>query len=258
MRELSAKSRLVLVRVKIERAKKHLADFEAQAEAFRDAYTHVVGTETDSKTRQSIQYFAKLPISRFEVLAIAGDVLQNLRSALDHLAFQLVEAGECRAIGEKRGKSIGFPICEKPTDYETMKARKIKGARKMAIKAIDTLKPYKGGNTALWRLHYVNNIDKHRHLIGIGESYLFEGEGFDGRYWQKAARPFFRGIFGPEVNQKSKFVIKKPLGKFKIAEGQPLFEFLRETVDYVDRLVTSFEAHLFPRRQRSTLFRRKP
>lgn len=120
MTDFSAQARLVLVRVKVERAKKHLKDFETQAEAFRDAYTHVIGTKTDPKTLQAERYFTKLPISRFEVLATAGDVLQNLRSALDHLAFQLVEAGQCRGIGEHRGKRIAFPIFETATDYQAL------------------------------------------------------------------------------------------------------------------------------------------
>jgi hypothetical protein len=209
MREFSAASRVILVRVKIERARKHLADFELQAEAFRDAYTHVIGTKTDPKTSEAFQYFQKLPISRFEVLAIAGDVLQNLRSALDHLAYQLVEAGQCRPLGEKVGKRVAFPIIEKSKDYKGFKAKKIKGARKSAVKAIDSLRPYKGGNSALWFLHYANNVDKHRHLVQVGSDYLFGGEGFGGEFWQKAARPLFRGIFGQEVNQNAKFKINK-------------------------------------------------
>lgn len=247
MKDLSAQARLVIVRVKIERAKKHLKDFEIEAESFRDAYTHVVGTETDPKTLQAIQYFAKLPVSRFDVLAIAGDVIQNLRSALDHLAYQLVEAGQCRPLGEKIGSRVAFPIIEKSAEYEGFKRRKMKGARKAAIKAIDALKPYKGGNSALWDLHYTNNVDKHRHVIRVAPDYLFEGSGFDGRFWQKAANPLFEGIFGPEVDKNSQFSTKKSRRKPKISKRQPLLVFLREQVKFIDDLVGTFEYHLRPR-----------
>src|SRR5258708_9016015 len=145
MRDFSAEARLALVRVKIERAKKHLADFETQADTFRDAYTHVVGTKTDPKTLQAFRYFAKLPISRFEVLAIAGDILQNLRSALDHLAFQLVEAGQCRPLGEKVGKRIAFPVIEKATEDPAIKISKITVAPKTAMKMIDPPQPNQNG-----------------------------------------------------------------------------------------------------------------
>jgi hypothetical protein len=253
MRDFSAEARLVLVRVKIKRAEKHLQDFETQAQAFKDAYTHVVGTETDSKTLQAQQYFAKLPISGFGVLAAAGDVVQNLRSALDHLAFQLVEAGQCRRIGERAGKRIGFPIFDTAKEYKARKTRKIKGARKAAIKAIDALKPYKSGNRFLWSLNRVNIIDKHRYLIEVGPDYLFEGDGFGGHFWRKAIRwrnaagPLFKGIFGPEMNQNAQVVIKKSSSKSGVGEGQPLLEFLREAVQSVDDLVGTFEYHLRPR-----------
>src|SRR5271169_5190500 len=75
MRDFSAQPRLVLIRVKVERAKKHLIDFEVAAADFRDAYKRVIGTDTDPKTLQAQRYFARLPINRFEVLSIAGDVI---------------------------------------------------------------------------------------------------------------------------------------------------------------------------------------
>jgi hypothetical protein len=169
----------------------------------------------------------------------------------------LVEAGQCRPLAEKVGKRIAFPVIEKATEYPAFKTRKIKGARKAAVKAIDALKPYKNGNPALWSLHYVNNVDKHCHLIRIGPDYLFEGEGFDGHFWQKAARPLFRGIFGSEVSQNAKSIVKKQFDKPRVAEGQPLLEFLREMIKFVDDLVTTFEPHLYPRRRRKTASRHR-
>jgi hypothetical protein len=246
MKGLTAQERIILIRIKLERAKKNLKDFETQAGAFRDAYTHVVRREKDPKTLQAIDYFTKLPISKFDVLAAAGDVLQNLRSALDHLAFHLVEVGLRRRLGERVGSRVAFPIFKTANEYEASKIRKIKGARKAAIKAIDALKPYKrrSGNQSLWLLNYLNNVDKHRHIFSVASNYLFEGEGFDGHYWHKAAKPLFQGIFGPEVDKNPKSVIKKPLGKQGVVEGQPLFPFLREIVQFVDDLITSFEPHL--------------
>lgn len=254
MREFSAQSRLVLIRVKIERAKTHLKDFEEKAAAFRDAYMEVVGTKHDPNTLQAERYFAKLPISKLEVLAIAGDVVQNLRSALDHLIFQLVEANQCRPIGEKMGARLSFPIFASAKKYKASARGKVKGARKGAIKLIDSIKPYKGGNgSALWALHHVNRIDKHRYLVDVGPNYLFEAEWFNGAFWKKAARPLFRGIFGPEVDNNAKFTIKKPVAQSKIMEGQPLLEFLREQVQFVDSLIGRFEPFLYPRRRRKKL-----
>ena len=41
----------------------------------------------------------------------------------------------------------------------------MEGMRKQAI---DAVKPYKGGNDSLWRLHQLNLADKHRFLITVG------------------------------------------------------------------------------------------
>jgi len=248
--DLTAKDRFVLVLVKLERAKNHLKNFETSAEVWRDKYLQVIKTDVDPKTGKETRSFKTPPLASFELLAIAGDVLQNLRSALDHLAFQLVEAGQGRPVGTRRGKRIGFPIFDMAKDYEALKTGKIKGARKSAIKAIDALKPYKRRNGTLWMIHYFNNIDKHRQLITIGHAYLFEGEGFYGPYFRQAARPLFEGIFGPEVNDNSKLVIGKSLGQPKIGKRQPLLPFLREAVKCVEAIVTAFEPHLRPRTRR--------
>lgn len=131
----------------------HLHDFETSAVRFRDAYTNVVGTHEDSKTGRAINYFRSLPIASFELMAIAGDTIQNLRSALDQLAFQLVDAAQATSsnasLGERRSARISFPIAENATHYQAARG-KIKGTRKPAIEAIDALKPYRGGNPILW------------------------------------------------------------------------------------------------------------
>src|ERR1022692_1403938 len=44
--------------------------------------------------------------------------------------------------------------------------------RSEAIDAISALKPYKDGNDVLWRLHRLNNIDKHRLLVAVGSAPL--------------------------------------------------------------------------------------
>jgi hypothetical protein len=43
--------------------------------------------------------------------------------------------------------------------------------RQDAIDAINAVKPYKGGNDTLRRLHRLNAIDKHRLLLTIGTAY---------------------------------------------------------------------------------------
>jgi hypothetical protein len=119
--------------------------------------------------------FQKVPTLSFDVISLAGDVIHNLRSALDHLANQLALVG-CPTLTDKELRQIEFPIAETLKKYEDDKARKVKGMRPEAVKAIDDLKLYKGGNDPLWRLHELDNIDKHRTLFTVAHDFLYTSD----------------------------------------------------------------------------------
>jgi hypothetical protein len=99
---------------------------------------------------------------------IAGDIIQNLMSALDHLAYQLV----CSDTGDKPPNPnwIYFPIQDDATKYEAKKTGKLEGAAQETLDAIDALEPYRGGNDLLWMLYRLNNVEKHRLLLTVGSA----------------------------------------------------------------------------------------
>lgn len=136
---LTAYARLVLLRVKIERAKQNFADLERVVLASRDKHLYVgVGEDYPQPS-----HMERLPVYPFEILSIAGDVIHALRSALDHLAYQLAIVGS----GKTPTRRVEFPIAKDWDTYEREKARKVEGIRPEAIEAIDKLKPYKDGMT---------------------------------------------------------------------------------------------------------------
>jgi len=111
----------------------------------------------------------------YAIPVVAGEAIQNMRSALDHLAWHLVEIGCAKqsiTLNKTERKQIGFPIIDTdiPAQYEASRKAKVKGMTQAAIDAIDATKPYKGGNDLLWRLNQLNNIDKHRLLITVGSA----------------------------------------------------------------------------------------
>jgi hypothetical protein len=152
------------IRAKIERADEHIHEFESELLAFKKTDPYKIGTKHDPQTRRLIYYITKADDVPARLSLIAGDALQNLRTALDYLAWQLVPAS-------KRSAQTAFPISDDATKYEAEKTRKIKGMAKAAVDAIDATKPYKGGNDTLWRLHRLNNIDKHRLVITVGAAF---------------------------------------------------------------------------------------
>jgi hypothetical protein len=246
--DLTAEDRLVLIRVKIERAKKHLLELESEALPVGRANMHVVGMHYDPETGKSTFGIAPLPILPFNVVATAGDVLQNLRSALDHLAWHLAQVGLVRSGAENTipHRDVAFPISLTAEVYESRKVRKVQGMLPEAVKAIDGLRPYKGGNDALWRLHELNNIDKHENLITVGHDHLFTGSGFDGGYWLKASSPLFDGIIERVVEPRmhEDFGCQKPLEELQAIKSNALLPTLRQLVDFVDNVVGTFLPHL--------------
>lgn len=164
-----------LIKVKLERADQHIEDLVSDCKAFDDSSPCKIAYRRNSGSGDltvSVERVKEVPIA---ISTITGDAIQNLRSALDHLAYQLVIAA-----GAKPTKQTGFPISESEAKYGDEKSKKVEGMHQTAIDAIDCIKPYKGeykiigtkrlwipGNETLWKLHSLNNIDKHRLLLPV-------------------------------------------------------------------------------------------
>lgn len=160
---MTADERVGLIRVKVERAKQHIADLDRAVNLFFDSGNYEIGTKDDPNTRERILYLARLNPIPTTIAVIAGDALYDLRSALDHLAYQLFVIGTGGLTIDRR---IEFPIADTAAELKlgTFR-RKVKGMRPAAVKAIDDAEPYKGGKGDIfWRLHTLNIIDKHRAL----------------------------------------------------------------------------------------------
>jgi len=186
---VAIEERLALIRVKIERAKKHLNDLESEVRAFLDSNPYGVGTKPDTQyPNTTIYYLASIRETPSVILSITGDVLFNLRAALDHLAYQLALVNG--TTHEKILRGTSFPISEDAARYKADKGGKVKGMSQMAIDAIDATKPYKGGNDMLWRLHRLNNIDKHRVVVTTVAG--LHGVAFDSR----PRRQMIQAIYG--------------------------------------------------------------
>jgi hypothetical protein len=90
---LPANDRLHLIRVKVERAHKHIDDLEDAIIPFSNAITQTVTFDCNPDTGKPILQSSPLHIYTSNIPAIAGDAVHNLMSALDHLTYQLVCVG---------------------------------------------------------------------------------------------------------------------------------------------------------------------
>lgn len=204
-----ADDRLRLIRVKIERANKHIENLEDACRPFVGPVFKTVTLKPHSHTGKPELYFGSMNIYSSDIPAIAGDAVHNLKSALVHLAFQLVSAGVASGIPRQgRLEDIQFPIAHSSDAYESRKLRYVEGARREAIEAIDRLKPYKDGNAALWLLYKLDNIDKHSFIFAVGEDFIMDGTFF------KADDPFFTSLEASEQEQDANLSGKPSLPQF--------------------------------------------
>jgi len=141
-------------------------NFQRELGKFIRSHPYSIVIERDPQTRETLYRLKRDLFIPCGFRAMAGDILQNLRSALDYLVCGLVIAN-----GRKPTTKTMFPISDiTPVSpkYEESFRGKVEGMREDAIDLIRTIKPYKGGNDVLWRLHRLNNIDKHRLLLTCG------------------------------------------------------------------------------------------
>ena len=95
--------------------------------------------------------------------ALVGDAIHNARSALDHLAWALVELD-----GGVPGEHTYFPIGKQETGYGKSLRSALQGTRPETRDSVRALRPWGGGDDQLWLLHQLDILDKHRLLVPVG------------------------------------------------------------------------------------------
>jgi hypothetical protein len=276
---MTTDERLALIRLKIERAKTHIFDLKTRLGAFFALHPYKVGAKRDPNTRCPIYYLTSVKDIPPEIGLIAGDAINNSRSALDHLAYQLYMVGPGGQAGGI-GSRIYFPIADDSAKYKAESPRKVNGLSQAAIKAIDAIEPYKGGQTdksdMLWRLEKMNNIDKHRLLVAVGSQFRSVDIGGDfqrdleklmakgppeiaarivgpipkidvflqpaDRMWPlKAGDELFIDAPDADVDENRQFRFEVAFGESRVIEGEQIVETLQHMADLVDNLISSFK-----------------
>lgn len=241
---LTAEQRLALIRTKIERANKHIADLDREAGIFLSSNPYEITTKRNPQTRQLIYYLTRVDPIPTQLTAIVGDVVQNLRSALDHLAQQLWLVNNP---GATSAGDVYFPTDSSAAQFKANAPGKIKGLRQDAIDAIYRIEPYDGGQGGdLSVLNRLNRIDKHQKVF----QKLWPGETSPKiDYWVRPADngPLKVGselvVLGPdaEFDKDVKFKIAIALDEPGIVERKPLMVTLKHFADLVGNTVTLFK-----------------
>jgi hypothetical protein len=154
---------------KVARANEHLDALKGElARYYATNPAHFVADptiHTDSSGEQYVFGRFKEVVPSEQIAVIIGDLLQNLRSALDYLVWELVLANK-----EQPGKNNSFPICDFPKSFANeLRRGRLDGVHSGVLADVEGLQPYFGGadvdKSFLWNLEQFSNINKHRRVL---------------------------------------------------------------------------------------------
>jgi hypothetical protein len=145
-------------RAKLDRAHEHLEKLKSELERDRQLNRYGFADSCDLQTRECVLYI-NAPgylFARYSVLA--GEAIGQMRSALDHIIWQLVPAPVEQV--------TGMPVVRDHKDYQKRAAAMIAGINNSAATIIEAAQPFNDGG-AKSRLYILNEMwkrDKHRVL----------------------------------------------------------------------------------------------
>lgn len=151
---------------KLERATEHLYALHEGIEGFVAAEPYRVEVEFDPQRGDHAVYVRVLRDPPFRLSAIVGDVLQNLRSCLDHVAWSIASRTNDEATLEKVARDIAFPITRHSGDFRSHPV--LRHVDQDAQAFFKGLQPHNGGSRpearVLLTLHDLAKVDRHRVL----------------------------------------------------------------------------------------------
>lgn len=156
-------------KVKLIRATKHLYAIKKRIAAYARTKPHKIVKKAKGKKKLNVPKSPPLEIS-----LLAGEMIYQMRSALDCLVFELIKKNPNVAVIDPEWEdNCQFPIrvrlpknSSAPLNKSAF-ARDLPGIADAPFAFIERVQPYYGvgeTNNSLRFLRYLSNIDKHRHL----------------------------------------------------------------------------------------------
>ena len=143
---------------RVDRAGKRVKEVEGEIAAYRQAYEG----HTFIKVAEEGVSFQVPAAPPPEISVTIGEVVYNLRAALDYLVYELAILDSGKVVDGTQ-----FPIVKKPEDFKGVRRKFLRGLTDDHVAAIERLQPYKRPHW-LWALRALSNEDKHRTLSLIG------------------------------------------------------------------------------------------
>jgi len=168
---------LVGVRNKLKRAHDHIAELNRTIQEWGTAEqkTNPFTLDHQPERKRMVVRHGKVGPNNPDWSLIVGDIIHNLRSALDHIVCQLaVLNGNDRSCCD----ATYFPICICNPDFKKAEKRLEHLISTEALALIEELQPYKAADRGkrpvadvLWTVHKLDIIDKHRIVLVVGKKF---------------------------------------------------------------------------------------
>jgi len=223
------KSGLRSAKLKLSRAKKHVSALKRSIAAYTTQKPYKVVSKAKGEKKINVP---KSPPARISILA--GEVVYQMRSALDHLVFHVIKRNpKVASIDPDWFEHCEFPLRlrlkpgQKPPLSKRYFSSALPGISDPEFTFIESVQPYyRVGtvNNAMRYLRILSNIDKHRHLHSMRvRVQAFHNVRFASGFRSRGYQTFDRGA------------------KFKSAIGESAWEPSDRPV-YVNRRYRSFVA----------------
>jgi len=256
---------------RVERSKERRRDLESEMRAWAESGAYKVVPHLNSETGDTVFYVSELSDITPLTHSLIGEIIHTLRTALDHLAYQLFIVSRTDPLDE--GDRIEFPIYDDSKTTESNAFRPIKTLRPEIIEAIRKVNPCKTNQPLLWILHRLDIVDKHRRIVTCHLAHhsvfirdalrqLLTETGYADMLPVLELRPAFvtshrtgrRAQVGDilfsappgydKVNEKLHFTFDIAFDESGVIEGKSVIETLDAMIKSVENLITNFEPFL--------------
>jgi hypothetical protein len=160
-------------RAKLERAKEHLQLLDETVRDVRLAsggdsslVLRALYRSTSESFELRVISMPQYPLTEWGT--VLGDYVQNLRSALDHAAYQLVASGS--APNDAALRRSQFPICDTHDLFDSEVPHRLSGVAPLAMSVVKEAQPFEYYDidiSPMRILRELSNRDKHRLLIPL-------------------------------------------------------------------------------------------
>jgi hypothetical protein len=150
--------------LKVERAKKHIADLEERIRTSPDAYPPSL--KVDGKTGKEFLYYALTDrYFKTDIALLAGDAIHNLRCALDYAWCGTIEKLSPTALN--RWTHFPVPDSKQKLIGDLTKTGKISHTSALFDFMVERVKSHEGGDGDICAINSLDLQDKHTLLIPV-------------------------------------------------------------------------------------------